>query len=197
MATAASSQYTTEELSPETWPDFDKLFAKHGGVQAGCWCVFYQRPGPISEGNIGRGGRAARNRRDKKALVMGGRSHGILVYAGRRPVGWCEYGPKEELPRIDAGRNYRKLALGHPKRLWRIACFFVDRDFRRRGVAQIALRAALDSIKRRGGGIVEAYPATHPRAVAVWFGSVGMFEREQFKTVAALGRSNILMRREV
>jgi len=184
--------YTTRQLTPGTWPDFEKLFAKHGGVQAGCWCMFYHRPRPIHEKE-----RASRNRRDKRAFVLARRSHGILVYAGRQAVGWCQFGPREDLPRIDAGRNYRKLALPETRKLWRITCFFVDRDYRRKGVAQVALRAALQAIRKGGGGLVEAYPATTPRAVATWFGSVAMFERERFRQVAVLGKSNVVMRRRV
>ncbi len=186
------SSYTTKELTPARWADFEKLFAKHGGVQAGCWCMFYHRPRPIAEEE-----RGTRNRRDKRALVSQRRSHGILVYAGKQAVGWCQFGPQEELPRIDVGRNYRKLALPRAPRLWRITCFFVDRDHRRKGVAQVALRAGLEAIQKRGGGVVEAYPATNPRAVATWFGSTEMFERERFRRVAVLGKSNVLMRREV
>jgi len=46
--------------------------------------------------------------------------------------------------------------------LWRVTCFVVDPRYRRQGVAGLALRAALDAIRRQGGGIVEAYP------VACW-----------------------------
>ncbi len=52
-------------------------------------------------------------------------------------------------------------------------------------------------MERLGGGIVEAYPATHGRAVATWFGTVGMFEREGFKVVRPFGQSNVLVRREI
>jgi hypothetical protein len=54
--------------------------------------------------------KGVRNRRDKKELVEAGRSHGILVYADGEPVGWRQYGPHEELPRIDSSRKYRGLA---------------------------------------------------------------------------------------
>jgi GNAT superfamily N-acetyltransferase len=111
-------------------------------------------------------------------------------------VGWCQYGPREELPRIDGGRKYRKLPLADPRgKLWRITCFFVDNDFRRKGVARVALRAALASIRREGGGTVEAYPATHGRAVGIWFGTVAMFRAEGFMKVADYCRSNVLVRR--
>jgi len=196
--TPPTSLFNSQELSSDTWSDFATLFAKHGGVQAGCWCMFYHRAGPLRPAPGSRLNWASRNRSDKRALVRRGSSQGILVYAGNQPVGSCQYGLKEELPRIDAGRNYRKLELvNDPGQLWRITCFFVDRDFRHRGIATIALRAALEAIRKKGGGIVEAYPVTNPRAVPIWFGSVGMFEREGFRKIAQLGRSTLVMRRSL
>ena len=83
---------------------------------------------------------SARNRREKKELVNKGQSHGILVYMNGEPVGWCQYGPREELPRVDNTQKYRKLALEHSKdKLWRITCFVVAKNYRRRGVASFAL----------------------------------------------------------
>ena len=186
----------TKGLSPATWPDFERLFAKHGGVQAGCWCMFYHRTGPLHESDLAGEGRRSRNRKDQRELVRQGRSHGILVYASGMAVGWCQYGLREELPRIDAKRIYRALHLPREDGpLWRITCFFVDHEFRWRGVARIALRSALQAIRDAGGGTVEGYPAIHPRAVGIWFGTVAMFEREGFQEVSALGRSNVVMRR--
>jgi hypothetical protein len=80
------------------------------------------------------------NRKDKRALVEKEQSHIILVYDNETPVGWCQYGAKEELPRIDAGRGYRKV--GPPagaEKLWRITCFFVDRDYRGKGERLVSL----------------------------------------------------------
>jgi GNAT superfamily N-acetyltransferase len=184
------------ELTPRRWTDFERLFRKYHGVQAGCWCMFYHREGP--NGPLGSVARQEANRRDHRALLREGRAHGILVYADGRPIGWCQFGLRGELPRIEQGRTYRALApaLSEPAR-WRITCFFVDRPYRRSGVARFALRAALDAIGRHGGGLVEAYPATHGHAVALWFGTLGMYEGEGFETVRPFGRSNVLVRRRV
>ena len=38
------------------------------------------------------------NQLEKRALVRSGRAHGVLVYTGDEPVGWCQFGPVEELP---------------------------------------------------------------------------------------------------
>lgn len=155
--------YTTKELSKETWPDFARLFSGGGGWDF-CWRMHFQRAYASSKDNRlttrknkilqTRAARSVRNRREKKRLVEQGVAHGILVYAHGEPVGWCQYGPREELPRIDNYRKYRALASGRAtERLWRITCFVVDRKVRRRGIARAALRAALDAIRKKGGGL--------------------------------------------
>ena len=191
-----SMPYTIRELSSRTFSDFEEIAAKQGG----CWCMHYQRSKPIRQKSPSEWKKI--NRRDKRALVEKGQSHAILVYDNEAPVGWCQYGTKDELPRIDAGRGYRKV--GTPEgteKLWRITCFFVDRDYRGKGVSKLALNAALESIKRQGGGIVEAYPVVCKKMAAVaewrWFGTPSMFKREGFEKIAPLGTSMVLMRRSI
>ena len=115
-----------------------------------------------------------------------------LVYEGKTPIGWCQYGSKEELPRIDAGRNYRKV--GPPvdaEKFWRITCFFVDKDYRGKGVSKIALKRALESIKQQREGIVEAYAVISKKMAAVpglrWFGTLSMFEEKVSEPLLRLG----------
>ena len=193
-------KFQTKELPKKTWPDYERLFRKPG-EWGGCWCVYYHRTKPVprvERERLTKEQRIARNRQDKKVLVEEGRSHGELVYSGDEPVGWCQYGLRDELPRIDAKRTYRKLSLdAGGEKLWRITCFCVDRKYRKRGVARVGLKAALDSIRRRGGGLVEAYPTTGWKDLESWFGTASMFEDEGFKTVAPLGKNNVLMRRVV
>lgn len=63
------------------------------------------------------------------AWVRAGQAHAALVYDGSECVGWCQFGPTEELPRIKHKRAY----LADVKQLpdWRITCFFVDSKHRR------------------------------------------------------------------
>jgi len=126
--------------------------------------------------------------------VEQGHSHGILVYSHDEPVGWCQYGARKELPRIDNNPKYRKLASASNKMLWRITCFVVHKKYRRREVARTALKAALAAIRKRGGGLVEAYPIKCWGAYADYGGTVSMFEREGFQIVAPFGESNVVMR---
>jgi GNAT superfamily N-acetyltransferase len=205
--------YETKELSPVTWPDFEKLFSQGNGWDH-CFCIHFQRPCglPKNEWLHTRAERAKRNRRQKKALVDQSSAHGILVYADEGPVGWCQYGLAEELPRIDGSRNYHNLALpAASHKLWRITCFVVDRRYRRRGIATLALKAALESIKKQGGGVVEGYPVLdwkqlrpleiRRRGRAPSFGNVSMhgtvsmFAKQGFKRIAPFGPINVVMRR--
>lgn len=200
-------EYRTKELSPKTWRDFQILFSQGNGWDF-CQCMHFQRPCalPKKEWLPTRAQRAVRNRRQKKERLERGCAHGILVYAGGEPVGWCQYGPKEELPRIDGSRQYRKVATAAgEERLWRITCFAVLKDYRLQGVATAALNAALKSIRRQGGGVVEAYPITRWETRAFGnestHGTFSMFSKAGFKTVSAFGStrfsSHVLVRRTV
>ena len=142
-----SVHYEIRELSPSTWVDFEKLFEKHGGVQGGCWCMFYQ----VAKG--WRDKNRVQNKAKKHALVMQGKAHGVIVYLNRKPVGWCQFGPSEELPRIENMKDYKPT---HQENLWRITCFFTDRDCRRKGVAKAALEGALRAMKDHGAEAVFA-----------------------------------------
>jgi len=165
-----------------------------------CWCMHNHRPGPLPASKRLHSSikRSARNRQQKRGLVENGWSHGILVYAKGEPVGWCQYGPREELPRIDNNPRYRKLAPeGAVKTLWRITWFVVDKKYRKRGVASAALKASLAAIRNKGGGLVEAYPIIRWGAYGEYRGTVSMFQREGFEIVAPFGESYVVMRRTV
>jgi len=205
--TSKVEAFTTKELSEKTWPDFERLFSQGNGWDH-CFCMHFHRPRglPKSQRLRTRAERGARNRREKRDLVEKGCAHGILVYADGEPVGWCQYGPAEELPRIDNSRKYRSFALeSTTPRLWRITCFAVPRNYRRHGVASAALEAALDAIGKRGGGLVEAYPISqwesHAFGNESTHGTTSMFEKQGFKVVSPFARtrfsSRVLMRRQV
>jgi GNAT superfamily N-acetyltransferase len=200
------SAYTTKELSTKTWPDFERLFSQNSGWDF-CWCMHFHRPRrlPMNQWLPTRAERGVRNRRAKRELVEKGWAHGILVYANGEPVGWCQYGPREELPRIDNSRKYHGLSPKGRKKLWRITCFAVLKPYRKRGVASAGLKAALESIAKQGGGLVEAYPITRWETRAFGnestHGTVSMFQQAGFKAVAPFGSTrfstHLLMRKAV
>jgi hypothetical protein len=104
-------------------------------VGGGCWCTWFHPAG--EKGPDSGGGRAVKER-----LVKAGRAHAALVFDGDVAVAWCQYGTPEELPNIYHRKEY-EAGLGRVPD-YRLTCFFVDRRYRRAGMAAIALRGALD-----------------------------------------------------
>jgi GNAT superfamily N-acetyltransferase len=101
------------------------------------------------------------------------------------------FGSPDELPRIKFGRAYREAAGDPPD--WRITCFFVDRNYRHKGVAAAALKGALSEIARLGGGTVESSPEdVEGRKVSNSFlynATVSMFEEQGFARTRRLGKN--------
>ncbi|MCA9853601.1 MAG: GNAT family N-acetyltransferase [Dehalococcoidia bacterium] len=180
-------------LDSATWPDFARLVEKHNGVWGGCWCMAFHAEG------VGRGKSADQNRSSKEARVREGRAHASLVYDGPAAVGWCQFGPTEELPRIKHRRAYLAGAAEPPD--WRITCFFVDRQSRKKGVAAAALKGALAEIARLGGGLVESYPEdVADRSTSASFlynGTVAMFGLEGFQRTRQLGKHHWVVSKRV
>jgi hypothetical protein len=192
-------QYSTKELSPTTWRVFENLFLRKSAGDGG-WCMIFHQPGRLPKAKSGGMtlSRVTKSRRDKRIFVEGGTPHGILVYANAKPVGRCQYGSREELPRVEAGTIYKRLALGHSgQRLWRITCFWVDRLHCTRGVASTALTAALEPIGRPEGGPAAACPAKVKGFPADWFDTWSILRKRGFEVVPPYRKFNVLLRRTV
>ncbi len=178
--------FTVKPLTSETWPDFARLVEKHNGVWGGCWCIGFH---PEGFGNLRS---VERNRTAKECRVREGRAHAALVYDGENAVGWCQFGSADELTRIKHKKQY--LEEGGEEPDWRITCFFVDKDYRGKGVASTALAGALVEIARLGGGVVESYPEdVEGRKVSGSFlhnATLAIFERQGFERKRRLGKNH-------
>lgn len=180
------SDFIVRPLDERTWSDFARLVEKHNGVWGGCWCIAFHQKGS---------GSASGNRIEKERRVREGRAHAALVYDGLSAVGWCQFGPTDELPRIKLKRDYQNGLKALPD--WRITCFFVDRDYRGKGVASIALDGALNEIARLGGGTVESYPqdveGQSTSGSFLYNTTVSIFERQGFQRTRRLGKNHWVM----
>ncbi|WP_151081820.1 GNAT family N-acetyltransferase [Nocardioides cynanchi] len=196
-ATTTTDSLTIRPLSTETWPAFAELVARHNGVFGGCWCTWFHTEEKDKE-------RTYESNRDLKCgLVESGRAHAALVFDGDEAVGWAEYGPPEELPNLHHRKEYDATQVSPPD--FRITCIFVDRRYRRRGVAALALDGALDLIARAGGGVVEGYPhdmSKQPEgkkmsASFLYNGTRRMYEEAGFTFDRPKGLKNCVMTRTV
>jgi hypothetical protein len=187
------SDFIVKPLDESTWPDFARLVEKNNGIWGGCWCMAFHQEG------VGHTKSASQNRSEKECRVREGRAHAALVYDGSTAVGWCQFGPIDELPRIKHKRDYLSGLTKLPD--WRITCFFVDRNYRGKSVASIALEGALNEIARLGGGTVESYPEdVEGRSVSGSFlhnGTISIFERQGFQRTRRLGKNHWVVTRVV
>jgi GNAT superfamily N-acetyltransferase len=89
---------------------------------------------------------------------------------------------------------------GAPLPDYRLTCF-VDRRYRRKGVAAAALDAALQLIADAGGGVVEAYPyETAGKKVSASFlynATRNMCERAGFTYDRPKGKNHCVMRKVI
>ena len=144
------SEYEIRALDASTWDAFAGLAEKHNGCGlGGCWCTWFHSREGRPEGEIGRSW--------KERLVREGKAHAALVFDGDAAVAWCQYGSPKELPRIYHRKEWEAGLTGEPP-AYRITCIFVDRDYRRKGVAAVAVCGALELIAKAGGRVMEGYP---------------------------------------
>lgn len=84
---------------------------------------------------------------------------------------------------------------------YRITCIFVDKRYRRQGLAKVALAGALELIAAQGGGVVEGYPheigEKRMNNSFVYNGTRTMYEAAGFEFVRPKGLKNTVMRRMV
>ncbi len=176
-------------LTPERWPDLERLFGARGAC-AGCWCMWFRLARAEFERAKGEGNREALH-----ALVESGPPPGILAYAGEEPVGWCALAPRAQYPLLARSRILKPV---DDAPVWSIVCFFVARKHRRQGITVELLRAATRYARERGARVVEGYPV-EPKAggspdTFVYHGLASAFRRAGFTEVARRSETRPIMR---
>ena len=187
----AEPTYTVKALDQSTWPAFAALVERNNGVFGGCWCMGFHAEG------VGKDTTAAQNCERKHERVRAGTTHAALVFDGDDCLGWCQFGTPDELPRIKSRAAYEKGRTTVPD--WRIACCYVGKGHRRRGVATAALAGAVDLIAGLGGGTVEGYPedAGSVPAGFLFNGALSTYEQLGFVRDRKIGKHRWVVRRAV
>lgn len=163
-------------LTPERWSDFEKLFGDNGAC-GGCWCMWWRLKRSQYEKQKG-----SVNKRSIKKIVNSGIIPGILAYDNYSPIGWCAIEPRESFALLENSRVLKRI---DNEKVWSVVCFFVDRKYRRNGVTEKLLAAALKYAKKNKAKIVEGYPidsSKTPSAFA-WTGFANAFTKVGFKEI--------------
>ena len=180
-------------VGPDRWDDVVTIMGGPGEV--GCWCQA-PRGVPVGYGKAEPGARetALRSQLGDEPPA------GMLAYVDGDVAGWCGFGVRNRLPRLERSRTIPKV---DDKPVWSILCFNVRVGFRRKGVAAALLEGVIDYARRSGAPGVEAYPIDPEGGrVDVNFGFVGvtpMFENAGFVRIVETDahsdrRPRILMR---
>ncbi|MFZ5911361.1 MAG: GNAT family N-acetyltransferase [Chloroflexota bacterium] len=175
-------------LTPDLWADFERLFGTNGAC-GGCWCMFWKLRGKAFTGNTGEPARQM-----QKNIVDSGTVPGLLAFIDDEPVGWVAVEPRLAYLRL---AHSKVLGPVDESDVWSVTCFFVARQFRRRGLTVQLLKGAVEYVKSRGGKIVEGYPVDASQqmpAAFIYTGTSAAFQKAGFVEVARRSESRPIFR---
>jgi GNAT superfamily N-acetyltransferase len=182
-----------QPLTTELWDDFVSLFGARGAC-GGCWCMLWRLTGKQFKAQKGDGNRLA-----MKAIVDSGEVPGILAYHNAKAVGWCAVAPRNSYPALSRSRILRPV---DDRSCWSIACLYIEKTYRKKGLSTRLLRVAGEYAKSQGAKLVEGYPV-EPKSdknippVFAWTGIPKAFVRVGFKEVARRSPQRPIMRLEL
>jgi GNAT superfamily N-acetyltransferase len=110
---------------------------------------------------------------------------GLLAYYDDEPVAWCSVAPRE---------SYRQLGGDDTlQNVWSIACFFVKRGHRGKGMMNAMIDEAKKYAKKYGGEYLEAYPVHAESHSYRFMGFTDVFEKAGFEFVKMAGQRRHVM----
>lgn len=172
------------EVDNNNWRDFERLFAARGGPKS-CWCMVWRATTAEARTTDGKGRKAAIHSRVRNGIPIG-----LLGYLAEEPVAWCSIAPRATYRPLGGPDDFGDA----PHAVWSLACFFIRRDLRKKGVGGELLEAAIAHARRKGGKVVEAYPVDPDSPSYRFMGFVSLFERAGFKAIGRAGTRRHVMR---
>ena len=183
------SEYSFYPVTKKKWNDFERLFGEKGAC-AGCWCMYWRMRRKEYD-NL----RGAGTKRKMKNLITKGIVPGILAYVNKQPVGWCSVAPREDFPILENSRVLKRI---DDKPVWSVVCFYINKNYRGKGLTVELLNAVKKYVKIKKGKIIEGYPI-EPRSgktadVFAWTGLASAFLKAGFKEVERRSETRPIMR---
>ena len=170
--------WESHPLTPDRFEDFADVINPNRRTTH-CWCLSHRlRARDIEE--LGKGDREQAMRR----LTERENPPGVVTYLDGTPVGWCNIGPRVEIPRLDRSKLIRPV---DDVPVWSIVCVVVRSGFRRRGVTAHLIEGAVEYAAANGAPAVEAHPVDpgdkRMDLTMAFVGTRSMFERNGFSVV--------------
>lgn len=108
-----------------------------------------------------------------------------MTYHDGVPVGWCNIGPRADIPRLDRSTLIRPV---DDVAVWSIVCVVVRAGHRKQGVTGRLIEGAVAYAAENGAPAVEAHPVDPQGRMDTTMAFVGtrsMFEKAGFAVVGA------------
>ncbi len=169
--------WQTLSVTPDRFEDFADVINPNRRATH-CWCLSHRLQAREIE-QLGHGSREAAMR----ALCARPNPPGVVTYADDVPVGWCNTGPRSEIPRLASSKLMRPV---DDVPVWSIVCVVVRGGHRRRGVTSPLIEGAVAYAASRGAPAVEAHPVDPPGRMDTTMAFVGtraMFEAAGFRVI--------------
>ena len=188
--------WQSHPVTPDRFEDFADVINPNRRTTH-CWCLSHRLRAADTE-ELGGGDREQAMR----ALCRRDPPPGVVTYLDGVPVGWCNTGPRDQIPRLARSRLIRPV---DDVPVWSIVCVVVRGGYRRRGVTARLIEAAAALATAHGAPAIEAYPVDPTGRMDVTMAFVGtrpMFERAGFQVVGttdavAGGLPRLVMRRDL
>lgn len=160
-----------------------------GGDGGSCWCQWWMLRAKDFEATPTDEKRELL-RRDLEAEP----ASALLAYIDGVPGGWVKVSPRPAQPRLALTRNFQQSPepFDDPS-VWAVTCFVVRREFRRQGVSERLLDAAVAHARSHGARVIEGYPVDTDVSKAssndLYHGALSTFVGAGFAEVARPARS--------
>lgn len=166
---------TFKPLTQSTWSDFVALFGERGAC-GGCWCMSWRQSAADYKKFKGE-----KNKKAMKKLVEKEDQLGIIAYDGKIPIGWCAVAPRAQYIKLESSRVLKPI---DDKEVWSIPCFFLAKEYRRKGLSSEILKGVIAHCKKKKVKILEAYPiipyTDNMPAAFAWTGMLSSFLKAGF-----------------
>lgn len=152
-----------------------------------CYCQYWSFGGDHREWQIRCATDRPQNRADLFADLEAERIHGVVARQAESILGYVRVDRPSVLKKTYEGRLYRGLPCfsGNRESVWAVACFLVDPEERRQGIARQLLEAAIELARAQGAETLEAFPrgATDVSDGEQWTGPLPLYEKLGFQRI--------------
>ena len=180
---------TFHPLELRRWNDFETLFGERGAC-GGCWCMSWRLARSGFEKLKGQG-----NKNAMKRLVRNNEQIGMIAYSDGKPIGWCAVAPREHFIKLENARVLKRI---DDQPVWSITCFFINKEFRRKGISVELLKSVIAFCRENGVEIIEAYPiipySKNMPAAFAWTGILSSFSKAGFTVAKRWSKARPIVR---